>query len=332
MDQVDFFISYNKADKFWAEGIGHWLDQAGYSTISQAQDFVAGSNFVSEMHKAVQQGKRTLAILSPDYLGAKFPEAEWAAAFARDPVGENRLLITVRVRECKPPGLLATIVYVDLVGLDFNNAKAKFHSEIQASLSGNRPPSSHSEPKPKQSRTKARKTRLNVQQIIRGDGNTQVAGDYVENKKVFQKNVIQPDERHIDEASAFEIKRLIDFLAEIDVKAGRGDSHSGWYSRLYRRYRVTSYKLIPAGLRNEAIQWLRQQVPQQRPKLRRSAPEEWRNQLYKSIWAKARKLAMAKQTVYDIALQRLSLKKPILSLTELGEQNLKKLYDIIIRM
>jgi len=48
MDQADFFISYNKADVHWATGIGDWLDQAGYSTILQAQDFVAGSNFVSE--------------------------------------------------------------------------------------------------------------------------------------------------------------------------------------------------------------------------------------------------------------------------------------------
>jgi hypothetical protein len=332
MDQVDFFISYNKADKLWAEGIGGWLYQAGYSSISQAQDFVAGSNFVSEMHKAVQQGKRTLAILSPDYLGAKYPEAEWAAAFAKDPVGENRGLITVRVRECRPPGLLATIVYIDLVGLNYNDAKEKVIAEIRVSISGRRSPASPAAPKLKQVKSKPRKTRAVIQQTIHGDGNTQVAGDYVENKKVVQRVVIQPDERHIDESTAFEIKRLIDFLAEIDVKAGRPDSHSGWFSRLYRRYRVTSYKLIPTESANDAVQWLRQQVPQQRPKLRRSAPEEWRNQLYGSIWGKARKLAMPKQLVYDLALQRLALKKPISSLKELGEQNLKKLYDILIRM
>src|SRR5438093_389500 len=56
MEQADFFISYNKADVRWATGIGDWLDRAGYSTILQAQDFVAGSNIVSEMHRAVQQG------------------------------------------------------------------------------------------------------------------------------------------------------------------------------------------------------------------------------------------------------------------------------------
>jgi len=333
MEQADFFISYNKADVHWSTGIGDWLDRAGFSTILQAQDFVAGSNFVSEMHKAVQQGKRTLAVLSPDYLGAKFPEAEWAAAFAKDPTGENRTLITVRVRECKPPGLLASIVYIDLVGLNPTDAQRKFISEIQASLSGRRATSLSPRRKSKRvAATPDAESSGSIRQTIVGDNNTQVAGDYVENKKVLQKNIVQPDHRHIDEATAFEIKRLIDFLAEIDVLAGRSDSHSGWFSRLYRRYRVTSYKLIPVEYGEDAIQWLRQQVPQQRSKIRRKDPKVWQQQLYKSIWAKAGRLGLEKQEVYDLAFRRLALKAPIASLKELGEQKLKKLYDIVIRM
>ncbi len=334
MDQADFFISYNKADVHWATGIGDWLDQAGYSTILQEQDFVAGSNFVSEMHKAVQQGKRTLAVLSPDYLSARFPEAEWTAAFAKDPTGEKRTLITVRVRDCKPPGLLASIVYIDLVGLNLFDAKERLLAEIRASLSGKRVKNSSRRrqtktppPSPAESKSPG-----SIQQTIEGNNNTQVAGDYVETKKVIQKNIIQPDHRHVDEATAFEIKRLVDFLAEIDVLAGRPDSHSGWYSHLYRRYKVTSYKLIPAEFGEEAIQWLRQQVPQQRSKIRRKAPGIWQQQLFKSIWAKAGRLGMEKQELYDLAFRRLALKEPITSLKELGEQKLKKLYDIIIRM
>jgi len=333
MDRADFFISYNKADVHWAMGIGDWLDQSGFSTILQAQDFVAGSNFVSEMHKAVQQGKRTLAVLSPDYLGAKFPEAEWAAAFAKDPTGENRTLITVRVRDCKPPGLLASIVYIDLVALNPADAQKKLISEIRASLSGKRATSSSPREKSKRgTATPDKESSGGIRQTIVGDNNTQVAGDYVENKKILQKNIIQPDHRHIDEATAFEIKRLIDFLAEIDALAGRPDSHSRWYSHLYRRFKVTSYKLIPVESGEDAIQWLRQQVPQQRSKIRRKAPDEWRQQLFKSIWSKAGRLGLEKQEVYDLAFRRLALKEPITSLKELGEQKLKKLYEIIIRM
>ncbi len=89
----DFFISYNKADKAMAIAIRAWLEEAGYSTISQAADFHAGSNFVIEMDKAIKDSRKTLALLSADYLDAPFPQSEWAAAFAKDPTGEDRTLI-----------------------------------------------------------------------------------------------------------------------------------------------------------------------------------------------------------------------------------------------
>ncbi len=34
-DQKDFFISYNKADRFWADGIRDWLLKAGQTVIMQ---------------------------------------------------------------------------------------------------------------------------------------------------------------------------------------------------------------------------------------------------------------------------------------------------------
>ena len=57
-------------------------------------------------------------VLSSAYCGSQFGEAEWRAAFAKDPTGEVGLLLPVRVQECQPPGLLASRVYIDLVGLD----------------------------------------------------------------------------------------------------------------------------------------------------------------------------------------------------------------------
>ena len=132
----DFFISYNKADVIWATGIGDWLDQAGFTIILQTQDFVPGSNFVSEMHRALQTAQRLIMVLSPDYLRAKFPEAEWTAAFASDPTNEKRNLVPVRVRDCQPPGLLKPIVYIDLVGLSAGGARERFLTGIAACLKG----------------------------------------------------------------------------------------------------------------------------------------------------------------------------------------------------
>ena len=116
-DRKDFFISYNKADKAWAEWIAWELENEGYTCVLQAWDFRPGGNFVLEMDKAAKLASRTIAVLSPDYLTSQFTQPEWAAAFAQDPTGEKGILVPVRVRECEPEGLLGPIIYIDLVDL-----------------------------------------------------------------------------------------------------------------------------------------------------------------------------------------------------------------------
>ena len=41
----DFFISYNTADRDWAEWIAWTLEEAGHSVVIQAWDFRPGENF-----------------------------------------------------------------------------------------------------------------------------------------------------------------------------------------------------------------------------------------------------------------------------------------------
>jgi tetratricopeptide (TPR) repeat protein len=111
----DFFISYNQADRPWAEWIAWQLDEAGYSTVLQAWDFRPGGNWVLAMQRATAEADRTLAVLSPEFLAAAHTQPEWAAAFAQDPTGEKGTLVPVRVRMCDIPGMLRTISYIDLV-------------------------------------------------------------------------------------------------------------------------------------------------------------------------------------------------------------------------
>jgi hypothetical protein len=126
----DFFISYNSIDYQWAEWIAWHLEDDGYSTVLQAWDFQPGSNFVLEMHEAAIQAERTIAVLSPDYLKALYTQPEWAAAFVQDPTGKKGTLLPVRVRQCEPKGLLKSIVYIDLVGLDELTAHEKLLAKV----------------------------------------------------------------------------------------------------------------------------------------------------------------------------------------------------------
>jgi hypothetical protein len=122
-ERRDFFISYTKADKAWAEWIAWTLEEAGYSVIIQAWDFRAGGNFVLYMQRAASEVQKTIAVLSEGYLQSGFTASEWAAAFTQDPEGKERKLIPIRVDKCNLTGMLAPIIYVDLVGLSKEDAR-----------------------------------------------------------------------------------------------------------------------------------------------------------------------------------------------------------------
>lgn len=130
-DKKDFFISYNHRDEPWAEWIAWALEDAGYSTIVQAWDIRPGNNFVVAMQDAAAQADRTIAVLSPNYLGSEFVKPEWAAAFADDPAGVKARLVPVLVERCELPGMLAQINYVDVVGLDPVAAKTRLVAGVQ---------------------------------------------------------------------------------------------------------------------------------------------------------------------------------------------------------
>jgi hypothetical protein len=104
------------------------LEEAGYSVFFQDWDFKG--NFVLEMDRAHTQSRRTIAVLSPDYLASRFTAPEWAARFAQDATSQHDWLIPIRVRPCELEGLLAQIVYVDLVGCDEAAARKRLLGRV----------------------------------------------------------------------------------------------------------------------------------------------------------------------------------------------------------
>ena len=74
--EKDFFISYNRADRTWAEWIAWQLEEAGYTTVLQAWDFGPGSNFALKTrhpssHQRVTSGSRIITI--PDHATQPIP-------------------------------------------------------------------------------------------------------------------------------------------------------------------------------------------------------------------------------------------------------------------
>lgn len=119
----DFFISYNKADKSWAEWVAWKLEENGYSVTIQAWDFQPGNSFVVCMDTALKESKALISILSPDYIESGPCQAEWTSVFSEDFTGKQRKIIPILVRKTTISGLLETRIYINLIGLDEKAAK-----------------------------------------------------------------------------------------------------------------------------------------------------------------------------------------------------------------
>jgi hypothetical protein len=133
-------VSYQQADRAWAEWIAWILEEDGHRVLVQAWDFVPGSNWIQGMQAGTRDAARTIALLSPEYLESVYAGAEWQAAWASDPGGEGRRLLTVRVKDCDRPGLLAGVVGVDVFGIAEAAARARLRRMIADALAGRAKP------------------------------------------------------------------------------------------------------------------------------------------------------------------------------------------------
>ena len=137
----DFFVSYTQADKQWAEWIAWVLEEHGhYQVLVQAWDFVPGSNWIAEMQAGTRDAARTIAVLSGAYLDSHYGSAEWQAAWASDPDGAHRRLLTIRVADCARPGLLAAVAGADLFGLEEAAARDRLLGVVSAAIAGRAKP------------------------------------------------------------------------------------------------------------------------------------------------------------------------------------------------
>jgi hypothetical protein len=170
-------------------------------------------------------------------------------------------------------------------------------------------------------------------QIIIGHGNYQAGGDINVNKRVVNKVSVKPLPEYVTPAQKQMIKEKIESLVDIGVSSGgeRVSLFPEWWTRLHRKFNVNSYHELNQDQYADVLRWLSQQKAISRPKLRRNDNEKWRNSLYAAIWSRVKnQIGQDKSWVYGLVRDRLG--KDISSLSDLGERDLKSLYDIIMRM
>jgi hypothetical protein len=168
---------------------------------------------------------------------------------------------------------------------------------------------------------------------VRGNRNkVNIAGrDLIQTDKVVRKNEITPDERHITGEQATKLRDLNAELAQyLANEAGKADYSAG-FRILEKEFGVSSYLLIPRNRYADAVSLLKQRRAMNRPKLRRRNPIAYQNDYFRGIWARARELDWEKPQVYQFALAKLELKKPISTLKALGPNQLKSLGEFMQR-
>jgi WD40 repeat protein/uncharacterized protein YjbI with pentapeptide repeats len=134
---LDFFISYAVPDERWATWLAGTLEAAGYRTMLQAWDFVAGSRFMELMDRGISQSALIVAVLSSSYLNSRYGRLEWQAALLAQPENPEKKLITIRIEDCPITGLLAQLTYVDMVGIsDPEVARGLVLRRVEEALAG----------------------------------------------------------------------------------------------------------------------------------------------------------------------------------------------------
>lgn len=159
---------------------------------------------------------------------------------------------------------------------------------------------------------------------IKGNNNVQVVGgDYITTQKVVKKTeVIYDPDLYITDAQASEIQIKIRKIGE-SLSNTTKESFRASYAAFYKRFKITSYKLLPKEDFEEAIKWLDKQIAMNRPKLRKTDNDQYRKDTYRSLNARAKQLGI---DIHEFANRELELKNPITSLKELSDTRLNKLY------
>ena len=172
-----------------------------------------------------------------------------------------------------------------------------------------------------------------VRQKVRVTGRNhrvQVAArDIINTERHVQRSVITPDERHLDGAQKKKLRALVadlaDRLAGEDGKPRFGAVHS----MLQNKFKVGAFALIPKERFDEVLKFLNQQRAIHRPHLRHRNPAAYQQDFFRAIHALCNALGWDKPRLHQFAVEKLGLKRPLVSLRELGALQLGSLLDLL---
>jgi hypothetical protein len=148
----DVFISYSHADKDWVRReLLPNLEARSLRICIDFRDFQPGAPSVTEMERAVLTSRKTLLILTPDYVESAWAEFEALMLQAMDPASRGRRLIPLLKEKCNLPLRIRYLTYVNFADPeDWDIAWIQLLTALEA-------PEKHAPPLPKEARQAAQR-------------------------------------------------------------------------------------------------------------------------------------------------------------------------------
>src|SRR5947207_3157202 len=118
-ERYDFFLSRRGSVAEIAREVADVLTESGYKIIVQDYDFRLGDSVIERMHEGVKNARDLIILFTRDYEQSPYTRKEFTSFEAqrlRDL--DERHTIILRCDDAAPEGLLADVIYQDLVGVE----------------------------------------------------------------------------------------------------------------------------------------------------------------------------------------------------------------------
>ncbi len=113
--KYDAFISYSHLDEKWVyDVLLQRLEQEGLTICIDERNFQIGVPSLINIERAVQQSRKTLLVLTPDWVASQWTDFEALLIQTKDPVGRGQRMLPLMVRNCVLPDRLSIFTYLDL--------------------------------------------------------------------------------------------------------------------------------------------------------------------------------------------------------------------------
>jgi hypothetical protein len=113
--RYDAFISYSHKDSAWVRDmlLSH-LEREDLHVCIDYRNFEVGVPSLVNMENAVESSRKTLLVLTPNWIASEWAEFEALLIQTKDPAGRGRRILPLMVQHCSMPDRLQVFTYLDL--------------------------------------------------------------------------------------------------------------------------------------------------------------------------------------------------------------------------